>query len=242
MKFGVVVFPGTWSDIDCYHVVKEVFHLPVEYVWHKETDLARYDCIILPGGFSYGDYLRPGAIARFSPVMRAVEEFAAEGKLVLGICNGFQVLCEAGLLPGALMRNDTLQFRCQWVNLRVESTASPFTNTTSPDQVLRIPISHGEGSYFTEPDTLASLEAQNRVLFRYCTERGEITEAANPNGSMSNIAGITNERGNVLGMMPHPERCCESLVGGVDGMYIFNSIIDHFTTQEAALHHTTRSV
>ena len=225
MRFGVVVFPGTWSDTDCFHVLKEVFHQPVEYVWHKETDLSGYDCVVLPGGFSYGDYLRPGAIARFSPIMHAVEDFARQGKLVLGICNGFQVLCEAGLLPGVLMRNVHLQFRCQWVHLRVESVSSPFTSAATVGQVLRIPISHGEGSYFADPDTLAELERGNRILFRYCAEGGEVNDNSNPNGSVGNIAGIANAEGNVLGMMPHPERCCEALVGGVDGKYIFESLL-----------------
>ena len=225
MRFGVIVFPGTWSDTDCFHVLEEVFHQPVQYVWHKETDLSGYDCVVLPGGFSYGDYLRAGAIARFSPVMRAVEDFAERGKLVLGICNGFQVLCEAGLLPGVLMRNAHLQFRCQWVHLRVESTSSPFTNAAAAGQTLRIPISHGEGSYFADPETLRTLENEDRVLFRYCTEDGDLNEDSNPNGSLANIAGITNAAGNVLGMMPHPERCCEALVGGVDGKYIFESLL-----------------
>ena len=225
MKFGVVVFPGTWSDTDCHHVLQNVLHQSVEYVWHKDTDLSGYDCIVLPGGFSYGDYLRCGALARFSPVMRSVEKFAAEGGLVIGICNGFQVLCEAGLLPGVLMRNDHLQFRCQWTNLRVESSASPFTNAAAEGQVLRVPISHGEGNYFADPETIAMLERDDRVLFRYCSDDGEITEAANPNGSVNNIAGITNEGRNVMGMMPHPERCCESLVGGVDGLAIFESLL-----------------
>jgi len=225
VKFGVVVFPGTWSDTDCHYVIQNVFHQLVEYVWHKDTDLSGYDCIVLPGGFSYGDYLRCGALARFSPVMRSVEKFAAEGGLVIGICNGFQVLCEAGLLPGALMRNDHLQFRCQWTNLRVESSASPFTNAAAEGQVLRVPISHGEGNYFADPDTIATLERDDRVLFRYCSESGEITDAANPNGSLNNIASITNEGRNVMGMMPHPERCCESLVGGVDGRVIFESLL-----------------
>ena len=225
MRFGVVVFPGTWSDGDCFHVLREVFNQPVEYVWHKETDLSSYDCIILPGGFSYGDYLRTGAIARFSPVVRAVEEFAHQGKLVLGICNGFQILCEAGLLPGVLIRNDHLQFRCQWVHLRVENTSSPFTSSAREGQVLRIPISHGEGNYFADPATIRALESANRVLFRYCTPSGEITENANPNGSLDNIAGITNSQGNVLGMMPHPERCCEESLGGTDGRIIFESVI-----------------
>ena len=225
MRFGVVVFPGTWSDTDCFHVLSEVFHQRVEYVWHQETDLSMYDCVLLPGGFSYGDYLRAGAIARFSPVMRAVEEFAERGKLVLGICNGFQVLCETGLLPGALMRNAHLQFRCQWVHLRVETVTPPYTNAMVAGQTLRVPISHGEGSYYADPDTLSELERGNRVLFRYCNENGEINEESNPNGSLGNIAGITNSRGNVLGMMPHPERCCEALVGGEDGRYIFESLL-----------------
>lgn len=224
MRFGVVVFPGTWSDTDCYHVLKNVFEQPVEYVWHKQTDLSGFDCVILPGGFSYGDYLRAGAIARFSPVMRAVEEFADQGKLVLGICNGFQVLCEAGLLPGVLRLNDSLQFRCQWTDLRVESTSSPFTGRTRVGQVLRVPISHGEGNYFADPETLDELESAGRVIFRYSNPEGRITETANPNGSLRNIAGISNAKGNVLGMMPHPERCCESVVGGEDGRFIFQSL------------------
>ena len=225
MKFGVVVFPGTWSDADCFHVVTNVFHQPAEYVWHKDTDLSSYDCIILPGGFSYGDYLRTGAIARFSPVMASVEKFAQEGKLVLGICNGFQVLCEAGLLPGALMRNSHLQFRCQWVHLRVENASSPFTEAGVADQVVRIPISHGEGSYFADAATIRELETNSQVILRYCDAAGETTEAANPNGSIGNIAGISNAEGNVMGMMPHPERCCEELVGGTDGRVIFESIL-----------------
>ena len=225
MKFGVIVFPGTWSDADCFNVLKDVFHQPVEYVWHKDTDLSSYDCVILPGGFSYGDYLRCGAIARFSPVMGAVADFARQGKLVLGICNGFQILCEAGLLPGVLMRNAHLQFRCQWVHLRVENPSSAFTNTAAQGQVLRIPISHGEGNYFADPATIRELEANNRVIFRYCTPAGEVLQEANPNGSLGNIAGITNVEGNVLGMMPHPERCCEDLLGGTDGKAIFESVI-----------------
>ena len=225
MRFGVVVFPGTWSDGDCYHVLKNVLHQSVDYVWHRDTDLSEYDCVVLPGGFSYGDYLRAGAIARFSPVMRAVSRFAEEGKPVLGICNGFQILCEAGLLPGALVRNDHLQFRCDWVHLRVESTSSTFTNAASPAQVLRIPISHGEGSYYAGQDTIAEMEARGGVIFRYCSEDGEITDDANPNGSVGNIAGITNEKGNVMGMMPHPERCCEELLGGTDGRTVFESVI-----------------
>lgn len=229
MRFGVVVFPGTWSDRDCYHVLREVFNQSVDYIWHENTDLSGYDCVVIPGGFSYGDYLRPGAIARFSPIMRSVEIFAAEGGLVLGICNGFQVLCEAGLLPGVLIRNKHLQFRCQWVNLRVETTLSPFTNSAEVGQVLRIPISHGEGSYYADSPTLCELEANNRVLFRYCTSEGDITAESNPNGSLNNIAGIINQKGNVLGMMPHPERCCEPLIGGEDGKRIFHSLLESTT-------------
>lgn len=224
MKFGVVVFPGTWSDADCYHVLDTVFGQEVDYLWHKETSIAGYDCIILPGGFSYGDYLRAGAIARFSPIMVAVQEFAKSGGLVIGICNGFQILCESGLLPGVLIRNNHLQFRCQWVNLRTENTATPYTNLCSPGQVLRVPISHGEGNYFADPATLAEIEAKGRVVFRYCSSAGEVTPEANPNGSLNNIAGIINEKGNVLGMMPHPERCCEEVVGGTDGAFIWRSI------------------
>ena len=233
MRFGVIVFPGTWSDADCFHVLRDVFHQPVDYVWHKETDLSSYDCVLLPGGFSYGDYLRAGAIARFSPVMSAVEEFARQGKLVLGMCNGFQVLCEAGLLPGALMPNAHLQFRCQWVHLRTETTSSPFTGGAREGQVLRIPISHGEGNYFADPATIRELEADNCVIFRYCNAAGEVTEDANPNGSLGNIAGITNPQGNVLGMMPHPERCCEDLMGGTDGRVIFESVISAALTTVA---------
>ena len=224
MKFGIVVFPGTWSDTDCYHVVDQVLREPVEYVWHEETDLSAYDCVVLPGGFSYGDHLRAGALARFSPVMEAVEEFAGDGGLVIGICNGFQILCEAGLLPGVLTRNAHLQFRCQWVNLRIERAAGSFTGAGSDGQVLRVPISHGEGNYYADTDMLDRLESRGQVAFRYCTPEGEVTDAANPNGSARNIAGITNERGNVLGMMPHPERCCEEIVGGTDGRVIFESI------------------
>lgn len=224
MKFGVVVFPGTWSDFDCYHVIKDVLHQPVEYVWHKETNLSDYDCIILPGGFSYGDYLRTGAIARFSPVMRAIRTHADRGGLIIGICNGFQILCEAGLLPGALMRNRDLLFHCEWVNLRVENIDTPFTRECVPDQVLAVPISHGEGNYYADEETLERLEARGQVIFRYSTAMGEVSSNANPNGSVNNIAGIVNEKGNILGMMPHPERCCEALLGGTDGRYVFGSI------------------
>lgn len=231
MRFGILVFPGTWSDMDFHHVLDKVYRQPVEYVWHKETDLSRFDCVILPGGFSYGDYLRVGAIARFSPVMSAVERFAAEGGLVLGSCNGFQILCEAGLLPGVLLRSIHLQYRCQWVNLRVEQTTSPFLRGCRRGQVLRIPISHYDGCYYADESTLAELEANGQVAVRYSTPEGEITDAANPNGSLHNIAGITNKAGNVIGMMPHPERCCEEILGGVDGRVFFDSILANASPQ-----------
>lgn len=225
MKFGVIVFPGTWSDRDCYHVADKILGQPVSYIWHRETDLSGYDCVILPGGFSYGDYLRAGAIARFSPVMTEVERFARRGGFVIGICNGFQVLCESGLLPGCLMTNDHLQFRCQWVTLRVENASLPFTSLCREGQLLEIPISHYDGSYYLDEATLQELESDKRVVFRYSSPKGEITEEANPNGSIHNIAGITNKEGNVLGMMPHPERACEELIGGTDGNLLFQSLI-----------------
>ena len=228
MKFGVVVFPGTWSDTDCYRVVDEVLQQEVEYVWHKDTQVSDFDCLILPGGFSYGDYLRCGAIARFSPVMDSVEKFAKNGGLVIGICNGFQILCESGLLPGVLRRNDHLQFRCEWVNLRVENTDSPFSSKMVDKQVVRIPISHGEGNYFANDSSLKTMEDNGQILFRYSSDKGELLQSVNPNGSLNNIAGITNEEGNVLGMMPHPERCCDPILGGDDGLLIFESIKDHF--------------
>ncbi len=225
MRFGVIVFPGTWSDGDCYYVLDKVMHQQVRYVWHKETDLSDYHCLILPGGFSYGDYLRPGAIARFSPVLAEVARAAASGKLVLGICNGFQVLCESGLLPGVLMINRHLQFRCQWVDLRVEKASFPFTLKCHPGQVLRMPISHYEGNYYADEDTLAELEGQGQVAFRYSTAKGEITDLANPNGALNSIAGIVSREGNVLGLMPHPERAGEALLGGTDGNFLWESIV-----------------
>ncbi len=228
MNFGIVVFPGTWSDRDCYYALKEVLGQEADYIWHKGTDLSGYDCVILPGGFSYGDYLRAGAIARFSPVMEAVADFAREGKFVIGICNGFQILCEAGLLPGALLCNNHLQYRCQWLNLRVENNSLPFTQLCRQGQVLKIPISHYEGNYYADEATLKELEIGNRVVFRYCTETGEIAEIANPNGSLHNIAGIVNKEGNILGMMPHPERACEAVLGSRDGNLIWESLIDSF--------------
>ncbi|MEK7814528.1 MAG: phosphoribosylformylglycinamidine synthase subunit PurQ [Chloroflexota bacterium] len=212
-------------------MVKDLLGQEADYIWHKQDHLSGYDCIILPGGFSYGDYLRAGAIARFSPIMPAVQRFAAAGGLVLGICNGFQILCEAGLLPGALMRNHHLQYRCQWTNLRTERTDTPFTRRCLPGQVLRVPVSHGEGNYYADASTLAQLEEEGRVLFRYCGPDGAVTEGANPNGSAHNIAGVLNEAGNVLGMMPHPERSCEELLGSTDGSLIFQSIIDSITSR-----------
>jgi len=225
MKFGIIIFPGTWSDRDCHYALSDILKQEAEYIWHKETDLSPYDCVILPGGFSYGDYLRSGAIARFSPVMSEVERFATQGKPVIGICNGFQILCEAGLLPGALLTNNNLQFRCQWTYLKTETISTAFTSQCKNGQVLKIPISHYEGRYYADDATLAELEAERRVIFRYSTPAGKITESANPNGAMNNIAGIINEKGNVLGMMPHPERACEPLLGSSDGNIIWESII-----------------
>ena len=225
MKVAILVFPGTWSDTDCYHAFTDVLGHDAAYVWHKETDLSGFDSVVVPGGFSYGDYLRCGAIARFSPVMDAVRDFAEEGKPVIGICNGFQILCEAGLLPGVLTRNEHLEFRCSWVDLRTENTDTPFTHLATPGQILAVPISHGEGNYQADAETIDMLERTGRVVFRYCTPEGEITPEANPNGSANNIAGIINERGNVLGMMPHPERSVEKLLGGEDGAVIFRSML-----------------
>lgn len=226
MRFGILVFPGTWSDTDCYHAVNGVLGQSAGYVWHKDSDLTAYDAIIVPGGFSYGDYLRAGAIAKFSPVMAAVREFAKSGRPVIGICNGFQILCESGLLPGALRRNGHLEYRCQWTHLRAERTDTMFASRCHPRKPLAIPVSHGEGSYFADPVTVAQLEDSGRILFRYCEPDGSVTDAANPNGSIANIAGIINEAGNVLGMMPHPERSCELLLGSDDGNLIFGSMVD----------------
>ena len=226
MRFGIVVFPGTWSDTDCHHAVNGVLGQEAGYIWHKETLLSGYDCIVLPGGFSYGDYLRPGAMAGLSPIMDAVKDFAGSGGLVIGICNGFQILCESGLLPGALLRNKHLEYRCQWTNLRTERVDTPFTLACEPGQVLKVPVSHGEGNYYADAATLDHLESEGLVLFRYCEPSGEVTPGANPNGAARNIAGIVNAQGNVLGMMPHPERCCEEILGSVDGSLLFQSIVD----------------
>ena len=225
MKFGIVVFPGTWSDRDCYYSLNDILKQKVDYIWHKQTDLACYDCIILPGGFSYGDYLRPGAIARFSPVMESLASFAAQGRLVIGICNGFQILCESGLLPGVLLTNSHLEYRCQWTHLRVENKNTAFTSKCENEHALKIPISHYDGRYYADGATLAQLESDKQIVFRYSTPQGQVNESANPNGSLYNIAGIINKKGNVLGMMPHPERACEALLGSTDGNVIWESII-----------------
>lgn len=235
MRFGVVVFPGTNCDGDTYHVLHHVLGVPVEYIWHASEELPTVDCVVLPGGFSYGDYLRAGAIARFAPVMRSVARFAASGGLVLGICNGFQVLCEAGLLPGALLPNECLQFRCGWSYLRVEQTATPFTSLARPGQVLRMPIAHGEGRYYADPVTLGRLEENGQVVLRYCAPDGTLDPSANPNGSAAAIAGICNEQRNVFGLMPHPERCSESSLGGTDGLTIFQSVVASWRDGHLAL-------
>lgn len=224
MKFGVIVFPGSNCDHDAYHVVSKHVGQPVDFVWHKQTDLSGYDALIVPGGFSYGDYLRAGALARFSPVMKAVKDFAASGKFVFGVCNGFQILCESGLLPGALMRNENLHFVCRHVNVRVETSAMPYTSELKNGEILSIPIAHAEGNYVCDDATFAELENNNQIIFRYCDASGELSREANPNGSRSNIAGISNREGNVLGMMPHPERACEELLGSNDGRDIFRSL------------------
>ena len=230
MKFGVIVFPGSNCDRDAYDVIAEVAHQPVTFLWHDSEDLAGVDAVLVPGGFSYGDYLRTGAIARFSPVMQSVKRFAADGGLVLGICNGFQILTEAGLLPGALTRNAGLKFICKQVHLRTETTDSPFTNQLTKGDVLQIPIAHMEGNYFCTPEDLHQLEAEDRIAFRYATPDGEVAPEANPNGSLNNIAGILNEKRNVLGLMPHPERSSEALLGSTDGWKIFSSMMEALAT------------
>jgi phosphoribosylformylglycinamidine synthase subunit PurQ / glutaminase len=225
MKFGIVVFPGSNCDHDAYHATRHVLGQDAEFLWHKDTDLKRADVLILPGGFSYGDYLRTGAIARFSPIMPAVQAFAAKGGPVLGICNGFQILLEAGLIPGAMLRNHTVKFVCAQVHIRVEQTDTPFTSACRRGQVLRIPIAHGEGNYFAPPDVLAKLETNRQVIFRYTTAQGDVSDEANPNGSIAGIAGLCNEGRNVVGMMPHPERASESALGSADGRVILESAV-----------------
>ena len=232
MKFGVVQFPGSNCDADCYHAIGHVTGQDVRFVWHEETEISDLDCVVLPGGFSYGDYLRCGAVARFSPVMEAIQVHAAEGKFVIGICNGFQVLTEAGLLPGALYRNDHLKFVCKPQYLRVERIDLPFTHFYGVRQVVEFPIAHGEGRYYADPDTLQELEWNGQVVFRYCDAEGNINAAANPNGSLNHIAGICNEGGNVLGMMPHPERRCERQLGGSDGKKLFKGLTESLRVLE----------
>lgn len=232
MKFAVLEFPGSNCDHDAVHVLGTVLRQKVELVWHERHNLpAGVDCVVVPGGFSYGDYLRCGAVARFSPVMRAVIAHAQRGGLVWGICNGFQVLTESHLVPGALLRNKDLKFLCQDVHLRVERSDSRFTNKALLGQALRIPIAHGEGNYFCEPDTLKRLQDQRQVAFRYCDAQGNLTDESNPNGSLDHIAGVLNEQGNVLGMMPHPERVAEAALGGTDGKILFESALDALTTR-----------
>ena len=226
MKFGVLVFPGSNCDYDCYHVLKHVLNKDTEFVWHKESDVSRFDCIVIPGGFSYGDYLRTGAIAHFSPVMEGVEKHAGKGKLVIGICNGFQILLEAGLLPGAMLRNESLKFICKYVYLKTEAADTPFTRKIQKGDVLRIPIAHGEGNYFADSGVIEKLKKNNQIVVRYCDAAGEVTREANPNGSLENIAGICNEKRNVFGLMPHPERSSEKELGSTDGLKIFKSILE----------------
>ena len=225
MKFAVIVFPGSNCDHDAAHAATHVLGQQAELVWHKDTSLGGADVVILPGGFAHGDYLRTGAMARFSPIMPEIKAFAAAGGPVLGICNGFQILLESGLLPGAMLRNKGLKYRCEHIHVRIEQTDTPFSRGGSVGQVLRIPIGHGEGNYYAPPDVLAGLEANRQVIFRYATAEGVINEAANPNGSLNNIAGICNEARNVVGMMPHPERACEPALGGTDGLVVLESIV-----------------
>src|SRR5260221_9197687 len=230
MRFGIVVFPGSNCDEDAHYAATHVLGQTAEYIWHKDTDLKGADVLILPGGFAHGDYLRTGAMARFSPVMGEVRTFAARGGPVLGICNGFQILLEAGLLPGAMLRNRSLQYRCEHVHVRVEQTDTPFTSAARVGQVLRIPIGHGEGNYFAPPDTIKRLEENRQVILRYTDPQGRIDAEWNPNGSMDAIAAVCSERRNVVGMMPHPERACEPLLGGVDGRVIFESVLSALTS------------
>jgi len=225
VKFGVVIFPGSNCDHDCYYVIESVIGKPVEFIWHQDTSVNGFDAIILPGGFAYGDYLRTGALAKFSPVMGAIREFADKGGLVYGICNGFQVLTEAGLLPGALMRNVSMKYICKFLYLRTETTNTPYTNLLKKGQTLRIPIGHGDGNFFADADTLKRIEDNDQVVFRYSDAEGRITKEANPNGSLNNIAGIVNEKRNVLGMMPHPDRSSEEILGSADGKLIFESMV-----------------
>ena len=227
-NFGVVVFPGSNCDYDAYYVIKKILGFEVNFLWHKDKDLQKSDIIILPGGFSYGDYLRTGSIARFSPIMQSVIEFAQRGGIVIGICNGFQILLEAGLLPGVMLKNKSLQFICKDVYLSVANSETVFTKDIPAGKILKVPVAHGDGNYFTDENTLKELVVNKQIIFQYSSKDGEVTEKFNPNGSAMNIAGIMNKEGNVLGMMPHPERCCDPILGKTDGALIFNSIINNF--------------
>ncbi len=234
MKFGVLMFPGSNCDLDSYHLVKDVLKEPVEYLWHEDSLPGDIDCVILPGGFTYGDYLRPGAMARFSNIMKDINDFASTGGLVVGICNGFQILLEAGLLPGALMRNKQLKFICDYLYIKVENNSTPFTGDCEKKEILKIPVAHNEGNYFASDEVIQNMETNNQIIFRYCNENGKRDDKSNPNGSKSNIAGICNESKNVLGMMPHPERAGEEALGFVDGLKIFNSIRGYWREKNGA--------
>jgi len=229
MKFGVIIFPGSNCDYDAYMAIKTVIEQEVEFLWHQDSSLQNCDCVILPGGFSYGDYLRTGAIARFSSIMKRVMDFAKAGGLVVGICNGFQILLEVGLLPGAMLKNSSLRFICKFVHIKVENENTPFTNLSKKGQILKIPIAHSDGNYFIHEEGLKKLKRNDQIVFRYCDEAGNVTREANPNGSLEGIAGICNQTKNVLGMMPHPERASENILGSDDGKYIFQSIVNFFS-------------
>jgi len=225
MKFGVIVFPGSNCDQDCFYVIQDILKQPVKYIWHQDTNVRGFDCLVLPGGFSYGDYLRTGAVARFSPVMKSVVEFANKGGLVIGICNGFQILLEAGLLPGVMLRNTNLHFICKYVYIRIENTETPFTALYKNNQILKIPIAHNEGNYYIDEKGLEQIHRNNQIVFKYCSKDGIVRKKYNPNGAMENIAGMVNSKRNVLGMMPHPERSAEKILGSDSGFLIFQSII-----------------
>ena len=227
MRFAIIRFPGTWSDRDCAHILQNILGQKADILWHKEENLEEYDVAILPGGFSYGDYLRCGSIAQFSPIMKGIEQFASSGRAIIGISNGFQILCESNLLPGALIRNNSLKFRCEPTYLRSEGGTGPWMSGIPAGEILSVPISHGEGNYQADTETLIELEENQRIAFRYCSENGEVNAATNPNGSANNIAGIVNEAGNILGMMPHPERAGEAIIGGTDGNQIWESVIKY---------------
>lgn len=232
MKFGIVVFPGSNCDRDCFYVIKNILKQPVEYIWHKETKIDDFDCLILPGGFSYGDYLRTGAIARFSPIMKGVSAFAKKGGFVIGICNGFQILLEAGLLPGAMLRNENPHFVCKYVSVKTENNKTPFTNLCKGGQILKIPIAHYEGNYYINEEGLKNLEENKQIVFRYCSPNGDVNRQSNPNGALGNIAAIINKEGNILGIMPHPERSSEVELWSEDGRLIFESIVKWLKKQD----------